>query len=347
MTKLPKIADLSLKGKRVLVRADLDLGEDVTSDARLEALVPTLKDLMSKSAKIILIGHRGRPGGVRIDGLSLRDVAKRLSRLLKSEVLFVDEVEGEKVTKAVENMKDSEVLMLENLRFDEREEKNDEEFAKKLASFGDIYVNEAFANSHRNHASIVALPSQAKFKSGRAVGLHFEKEIVHLDKVLVDAVRPLITIISGVKNDKMKYVEDFVRLSDKVLIGGRLPEYIHDDSPLRKNEKILVAGLIADKEDISINTIESFEKEIKKAKSILINGPLGKFEEDGHTQGTKRVLSCVSNTDAFKVAGGGETVRALEKFEVKDKFDWVSLGGGSMLEYLTKGALPGIQALLN
>ena len=179
-----------------------------------------------------------------------------------------------------------------------------------------------------------------------AAGLRFSEEIGNLDKVLENPNRPIITLISGVKDDKLTYIEDFLKFSDKILIAGRLPDYIHDTSPLRTNEKVIVADLLPDKEDITIHSIEKFENEIRNAGTIVVSGPIGKFEEEGHRQGTKRIFEAISSSNAFKVAGGGDTENAIKLLNLTDKFNWISVGGGAMLEFLAKGTLPGIQALL-
>ncbi|OGM05393.1 hypothetical protein A2125_02130 [Candidatus Woesebacteria bacterium GWB1_43_5] len=331
---IPRLIDIELSGKRVLVRADLDLpaarlpdwqGRQALSaedDYRLQSLVPTLDYIKEKGGKIILLGHRGRPEGKVVEELSLKPFEKVLEKW--------------------------NVEVLENLRFNPGEEANDGGFAKELAAKADIYINEAFGASHRKHASIVALPLQFKSKSKNSVaaGLRFVREVENLSKVFENPKRPVVIIISGIKDDKLKYIEDFLKIADKILIGGRLPDYIHDASALRYNSKVLVASLIADKEDITIHFAEISEKEIAGAGTIIVSGPLGKFEEGGHRQGTERVLKAVANSSAFRVAGGGDTVSAISLLALGGKFDWISVGGGAMLEFLAKGTLPGIQALV-
>lgn len=313
---LPKLTDKDLKGKKVIVRADLDFDPTDTTNLRLTTLALTLNYIKEKEGQIVLIGHRGRPDGKVNELFSL---------------------------KAFENIFSKWQLRLEeNLRFNKGEEENSLDFAQKLASLGDFYVNEAFAASHRAHASIVSLPKLLP----HAAGLRFNLEVENLSKVFSDPKRPVVTIISGVKDDKLSYIENFLKFSDKILIGGRLPDYIHDNSPLRKNPKVIVSGLIADKEDISLHSVEEFETEIKKAATIVVSGPLGKFEEEGHRLGTKRVLEAVANSNAFKVAGGGDTESAIKLLGLSEKFNWLSVGGGAMLEFLAKGTLPGIEALL-
>ena len=154
-------------------------------------------------------------------------------------------------------------------------------------------------------------------------------------------------VISGIKQDKINYFEKLESVADRILVAGRLPEYIHDTSPLRENKKYVIGRLMPDKEDITIKSIEKFEREIKKAGTMIVSGPMGKFEEEGHQMGTKRVLKAIANSDALKVAGGGNTEAAIEKFGFEEKFDWISTGGGAMLEFLSTGTLSGIEAISN
>ena len=204
----------------------------------------------------------------------------------------------------------------------------------------EVYVNEAFAASGGKHASIVRLPKLLP----SAAGFRFIKEVENLEKILNNPKKPVLLIIGGIKKDKLDYLEDFKKFADKILIGGRLPEYMPEDI---SDDKLLVARLIMDKEDITIHSIEKFEEEIGKAGTIVIAGPMGKVEEEGHMMGTKRVFEAIANSQAYKVAGGGETQGVISTLGLTKKFDWISIGGGATLEFLAKGTLPGIEALLN
>lgn len=313
---LPNLASLPLSNKRVIVRADLDVNPENLNDLRIQSLTKTLDYLKDQNAIITIIGHRGRPEGKVDDSLSLKPFEPYFAKW---------------------NAK-----VLENLRFEMGEENNDLEFTKSLARNQDFYINEAFAVSHRKHASIVGLPALLP----HAAGLRFQEEVQNLSQVFHDPARPVVMIISGVKDDKLGYMDDFLKFADKILIAGRLPEYIHDGSPLRENKKVIVTDLLPDKEDITIHSIERFLPEIEKAATIVVSGPTGKFEEEGHRQGTEAVFKAVANGRAFKVAGGGDTESAINLLGLKDKFNWISVGGGAMLEFLGKGTLPGIEALL-
>lgn len=305
--QLPRLEDLSVSGKKVLMRADLD------TNFRLQILIPTFDFLTKNKAKIILIGHKGRPGGKVVADLSLKSLEKELQPW--------------------------QIQLEENLRFDPGEKANDENFTRQLAEKGDVYINEAFGNSHREHASIVGIPKLLP----HAAGFHFQKEVENLTKVFENPQKPVLIIIGGVKKDKLDYLEDFKKFADKILIGGKLPEYLQET----EDNKLLVATLLPDKEDITIRSIEKFEEEIAKAGTIVVSGPMGKFEEEGHRQGTERVFRAIANSPAFKVVGGGETRKAITIFNLEEKFDWLSVGGGAMLDFLSEGTLPGIEALLH
>lgn len=318
---LPKLVDLEITGKKVVVRLDLDTDPD-PNDLRIKASYETLDYLKEKSVEIIIIAHRGRPDGKVDESLSLKPF----------QTIF------DKWGATVE----------ENLRFDPGEEANDSEFTKKLASMGEVYVNEAFGSSHRSHASIVGIPKLLP----HAVGIHFAKEIENLNKVIENPEHPSIVLISGIKKDKLEMIEPLSNVFDKVLVGGRLPEFL-GDAALESvrlqpdDKKVIVGNLNMDKEDITLNTIERFEKEIDKAKIIVLAGVLGRYEDPGHRQGTEKVFKEVAESSSFKIAGGGDTELAISQLAISHQFNWISVGGGAMLEFLTKKTLPGIEALIH
>lgn len=320
MINLPKLTDLDVTNRKVLVRADLDVSEG--ENYRLEAIIPTLDFLKEEGAEIIVVGHRGRPNGVFSSSLSTRELQPFFDRW--------------------------DAKVKENLRFDPGEETNDLEYAKKLASLGDVYVNEAFASSHRDSASITALPKLLP----HAAGFRFTLEVENLSKVFNDPKKPVLFVVGGSKKDKLDYIQSLEGIADKILIGGRLPEYYGDEAltsvKLRtENEKLIIGNLTQDKEDITLNTVEVFEKEIAKAGTVVLAGPMGKYEDEGHRQGTERIFKAVANSKAFKVVGGGDSIKVINSLSLSTSFDWVSVGGGAMLEFLAKRTLPGIEALLH
>jgi phosphoglycerate kinase len=316
---LPKLTDLDVAGKRVLLRLDLDT-EPSPDDFRIKSSEETLNYLKEKGAQIIIIAHKGRPEGKIVENLSLKTFQPIFDKW------------GAEVK--------------ENLRFDPGEENNDPEFAKKLASWGDVYINEAFATSHRESASIIGLPKLLP----HTIGFRFAKEVENLSKVFENPTRPLLFVIGGSKKDKPEYIKSLESLSDKILVGGRLPEYYGDlalESVRNKgeNDKLIIANLVQDKEDITLNSIEIFEKEISKAKMIVLAGPMGKYEVEGHGQGTERIFKAVAAANAFKIVGGGDSLVVIAKYSLEDKFNWVSVGGGAMLEFLANKTLPGIEVM--
>jgi phosphoglycerate kinase len=318
MINLPDINSVDVAGKRVLVRADLDVNSvGFENDLRIQSLLPTLDLLRSKNAQIILLGHKGRPASGEAGGVDLS---------LGFLQPFFDKWGAE---------------VKENLRLDQGEEENNAEYAAKLAALGEVYINEAFAASHREHASIVGVPKLLP----HAAGLRFVAEVTNLSKVFEAAKKPVVTIVGGVKEDKLTYLNPLAEISDYVLVGGALPNFISDDSMYRVDARFLVANLNPDKEDLTIRSIENFEAEIAKAGTILLTGPMGKYEEGGHLMGTKRVFEAVANSPAFKISGGGDTIKAINSLGLSEKFDWLSVGGGATLEFITKKTLPGIEAL--
>ncbi len=343
MKLLSSFKELDLSGKKVIVRGDLDISEISENDVRLQRLVPTIKYLMDNKAKIILIGHSGRPQGKVSNEFSLKPVSDILEKMLQTKINFVYDIAGIEAKEESGKLQDGQIMMLENLRFDSREEENDETFSKSISELGELYVNEAFSVCHREHASIAGIP---KFLDSY-VGLNLEKEIENLNKVKEEPERPLVILISGVKDDKLEMIKTLSNLADKVLVGRRLPDFMGDntESVRTQNGKIIVGNLVMDKEDITLNTIEKFKEEIAKAKTIVLAGVLGKYEDEGHSQGTKEIFEAVSGSTAFKIVGGGDSLTAVEKYGLTDKFNWVSVGGGAMLEFLTKKTLVGIEVL--
>ena len=310
MMDLPTVDKLNFEEKNVLVRGDFDV--DNGENPRADSIREIIRFLLSKNAsKIKIIGHT--------------ETEYDLSSQLKSEFPDIEFDSG--------------------LRKNPGEKENNIDFARQLAIGWNIYINESFATSHRQHASIVTLPKVIKDNGGEVcLGIRFQKEIENLSRVISNPQRPVIMAISGIKEDKLSYIEPFCKFADKLLIGGKLPDLLHQE--VNENEKIIVADLIADREDITIHSIEKFEQEISRAGTVVVSGPVGKFEDEGHRQGTERIFrSVVANKNAFKLAGGGDTERAIQALNVTDGFDWISVGGGAMLDFLANGTLPGIEAL--
>lgn len=372
----------NLSGKTVLLRADLNVPIEkkrVKSDHKIAAVLPTIRYLMRREAKIIVITHVNK-------GVSAKPIARRLSELLGKKILFVKECVGLKAESAVRGMAPKDAIFLENLRFDSGEEKNDRKFAKSLSAHADVYVNDAFAASHREHASVCAvkkyLPSYA--------GLLMEKEILNLNRVL-NPKQPLISVIGGSKiQTKISFIKKLAEKSEKILIGGALAnnfiaargfeigKSIADQSGVKiagllmkkcKNIILPVDAIAAEnmrgknaqakpvsrleKNDIILDigprTIGLFASFIKKANSIIWNGPMGYFENARFKHGTMCVARCIASMSggrAFGVIGGGETVEALRMTKMQDDVDWISTGGGAMLAYLAGEKMPGLKGMM-
>lgn len=312
------VRDADVGGKKVLLRVDFNVpmqGDQVTDDTRITAAVPTIKLLLERGAHVILLTHLGRPDGKVVEELRTAPLMAKLSEYVQGDI-----------------------EMLENLRFDPREEANDPAFAKELASKGDIFVNDAFAVSHRAHASTVGitqfLPSYA--------GLLMEKEVEHLSHALTPPAGA-VAIMAVTKIDKIPLVNKLATLYGKVLVGGPVPA---DFVPAVPNIEAPTDG-IPQREgllDIGPATREKYIAEVSRAPFILWNGPLGWYEK-GYTQSTDAIANKIIETGVQAVIGGGDTIHALEKFSFDPQKVFLSTGGGAMLEFLAQGTLPGIEPL--
>jgi len=341
--KLPSVKDLDLTHKTVLLRADYDVPLDqdgrVADTTRIEDSLPTIKHLISQKTKIIIIAHLDRPGGKVVKGLSLKPVAEKLSLLLDREISLSAEVLGKKTERAVKELKPGRILLLENLRFNPGEEKNDKGFAKRLASLADFYINNAFAVSHRLHASVVGVPRYLP----SAAGLDLLKEVDTLSNILQKPRRPVVVILGGVKRSKTEAVRKMVGWADYILIGGKLVFY--DGIPQLFDHEKVSGHLKREGEDITMKSVKEFEKIIAKAGTIIWSGPMGAYEKEEFSKGTKRVAQAAVDSGAYTVIGGGDTEAALTKFGLVDKIDYISSGGGAMLFFLAEKTLPGIEAI--
>lgn len=339
------IKDFDLKNKKVLVRCDFNIPLNKNSgkeaDFRIKESLKTIKYLSQKKAKTILMSHLGNPNGKIVKKLSLNIVKKKLNLLSGLPIKKASDCIGENVKKKIGKMKEGDILLLENLRFNKGEEKNNLKFAKELSSLGELYINDAFGACHRSHASIALLPKL--LPSG--AGFLLEKEVKILSQILENSKRPLVAIIGGAKiESKSKVIDSFLKIADSVLIGGKIAFV-----PVLKNgsfSNLILAKDDNDGNDIGNNSIKEFCNIIKKAKTIAWAGPVGIFEDKRYEKGTKLIAKEISkNKKAFKVAGGGDTIAAISKFNLQKGFDHLSTGGGAMLTFLGKEELPGLKAL--
>jgi len=332
--KLLQINELNLSSKKVLLRTNYDVplkekGNKIVDTARIDESLPTIEYLLKNNAEVIIISHLGRPRGEIVPSLSFKSVAEYLGELLEQEVPLITEVD--KLSEQNES-----VVLLENLRFFKGEENNDSEFALSLSEQADFFVNEAFACAHRFHASIVGLPRLLP----SAFGFDFIKEVKTLSTLRKEAKRPLVVILGGIKKSKLSRVKDLANWADYVLIGGKLVSFIDNDLP----SNIIKARLNPENKDITLESLEEFEKIIRQSKTVVWAGPMGMFEEEQFSRGTKMLVDIIIKADAFTVIGGGDTRVALSKFGQDKKINFISSGGGAMLMFLAEGSLPAIEA---
>jgi len=366
------LEEASLLGKLTLVRigADLPLTEDnppkISDDSRLRVLVPTIQYLVNRKARIVLCSHLGRPNGQVDKNLSLKPVYLRLSALLKQPITFAPTLFSKQTEQAVNNLGEGKILGLENLRFEKGEEANSRTFARKLAKYGEIYINEAFSVSHREAASLVAitefLPSYA--------GLQLEKEVSVLRELLKNPARPFVVIVGGAKiADKLPAIKHLAKHADAVLVGGGVAnnflaaqgqdvgnslvdeKYLEQAKDLLKRNrgKLVIPSdlIIEDKTimDIGHHSTELFLRQLKNAKTIFWNGTLGKAEVKEFAHSSELIAHAVANSRATTIIGGGNTIELFSRLNLLSDLTFVSTGGGSTLELLSGRALPGIKSL--
>ena len=388
------VKDIDLKGKKVFVRCDFNVPMDeernITDNTRIVAALPTIKYLLEQNCKIILASHLGRPKGEVKPEYSLAPVAKELSRLLNKEVIMAKDVIGPDAMEKAKNLKEGEILLLENVRFHREETDNDPEFSKKLASMAEIFVNDAFGTAHRAHSSTTGIASYLPAVSGFLI----EKELKFLGDALYNPERPFVAILGGAKvSDKIGVIDSLLEKVDTLIIGGgmaytffkaqgyevgnSLCELDKLDLARELMEKAKTKGvklilpvdtkvgkefkvdtesktvkyteIPADWEgfDIGEETIKMFSDEIRKAKTVVWNGPLGLFEFPQFAIGTNAIAKVLSEIDATTIIGGGDSAAAVEKAGLADKMTHISTGGGASLEFLEGKKLPGIEALLD
>lgn len=385
------LKDVELHGKRVLMRVDfnvpMDEKQSIIDDTKVKAALPTIKYILDQGASLILMSHLGRPKGEKNDKYSLKPVSQHLATLLNAPVKMADDCIGESVAKEAENLKSGEVLLLENVRFYKEEEKNDAEFAKKLASLGDVYVNDAFGTAHRAHASTAGIADHLPAYAGFLM----EKEVKMLESVLESPQSPRMAILGGAKvADKLGLIRNLLEKLDVILIGGgmantfikakgyntgksKVEDGLLDEAKQllalaeQKNVKMLlpvdavVASEISEQAeaevvevsqvpedkmilDIGPATVKMFMEEIKKARTIVWNGPLGVYEYEQFAGGTREIAKAIAGSEAVSVIGGGDSAAAVQNLGLEQDITHISTGGGATLEYLEGLPLPGVVA---
>jgi len=371
--------DLDVEGKRVFVRVDfnvpLDADRNITDDARIRAALPTLKELREKGARLLLAAHLGRPKD-REPEFSLRPAADRLADLLGTDVQLAD---------SLDDVPDGDVVMLENVRYERGETKNDPELAKRYAALADVYVNDAFGTAHRAHASTEAVAHLLPSAAGRLL----EREVATLRGILDEPKRPLVAVVGGAKvTDKIGVLDAFLDRADEILIGGamcfpffkaqghQVGDSLCEEEGVEPAGRVLRAGvdkvrlpvdLVAGEEfkadtpvrkldgvdvpdgwmglDIGPSTAAAYADAVKDAGTVFWNGPMGAFELEPFAAGTHAVAEAVAISAATTVVGGGDSAAALAQFGLVDMVDHVSTGGGASLELVEGKPLPGVEAL--
>jgi len=374
-------------GKRVLVREDLNVpmaGGAIADDSRVRAAAPTLQHLAQRGARVVVMSHLGRPKNREAE-LSLKPVARDLGRRVGREVRFAEDCVGEPAMTAVDALQSGQVLLLENVRYHKEDEANDAAFARQLASLGDLFVNDAFAASHRAHASVVGVASYLPAYAGELM----EAELDALHRALDNPRRPMVAVVGGAKvSTKVGVLKTLLARVDSLLIGGAMANTFFkakgwptggglvEETALEEASEVAKAGgeklilpvdlvcarkmeagealrvMEADKVepgwmalDIGPKTIRLFTQRLRGAGTVIWNGPLGVAEIKDFSDGTRAVGEAIAGSGGFTLVGGGDTVAAIESLGLAGRFSWVSTGGGATLEYLEGKELPGIAIL--
>lgn len=394
---MKNIDNYNFKAKKVIVRVDFNvpLNEkfEITDDTRISAALPTIQKIREGGGSVILMSHLGRPKTGPEDKFSLKHLIKHLSSKLNTEVLFADDCIGESAKTMSSQLKEGEVLLLENLRFYKEETAGDREFAAKLASLADVYVNDAFGTAHRAHASTAIIADF--FPDEKLYGYIMANEITNIDKVVKEGKKPKTAILGGAKvSGKIEIINHLLDKVDNLIIGGGMMftfikalggsvgnSLVEDDlietakAAMQKAKELNVNfyfpkdAIIADKFDNEANTkscpsdeipdgwmgldigeatIAEYKEVIANSETILWNGPMGVFEMSSFEKGTSEIAHALADATAngtFTLIGGGDSVAAINKYNLKDKVSYVSTGGGAMLEYIEGKKLPGIVAI--
>ena len=375
------IKDFNLENKKVIIRVDFNVpikDGKITDDTRIVESLKTIKYAIDNDAKVILMSHLGRVKTIEDKKNTLQPVSARLSELLGKQVKFIDTTRGEKLENSINSLQNGEVLLMENTRFEDlngkKESGNDEELGKYWASLADIFINDAFGTSHRAHASNVGIASNLE----NGIGFLIEKELNNFANVVNNPKRPFTVILGGAKvSDKIGLIKNLVNVADYILIGGGMAftflkasnleignSLLDEESidfckkilEVNEDKIILPIDVVTDKKtcfisditrdekglDIGPQTIKLFSQYLKTSETIVWNGPVGMFEEEQYSLGTKGLCEVLKDISADKIAGGGDTASAIKRFGYEDVFTHISTGGGASLELLEGKALPGI-----
>lgn len=380
------IRDFDLKGKKVIIRCDFNvpiINGKITDDTRIKESLTTIEYAINNSAKVILMSHLGKiktPEDMSKN--TLLPVAKDLSKLLKQDVIFSPYTSGKRLENKINGMKEKDVLLMENTRYedipDKKESSCDLELSKYWASLGDIYINDAYGTCHRDHASVSGIP---KFLPS-GIGFLVEKEISKIDSIMKEDTHPFIIVMGGGKiSDKIKLTKNLIKKCDKILIGGALCftffsamgyktygnmvdkdsisfckrmlrryshkiilpiDFVCADGSIKKINKLKEGDICF---DIGPKSIRRFKRKLRRSKRVILNGPMGKFEDDRYINGTREIYKYIIDNNIKALVGGGDSISSVNKLGFNGKFYHVSTGGGATLEYLEGTKLPGITAI--
>lgn len=384
---MAKLQELDLKNKRVFIRVDFNVplangGQEITSDKRIRASLPTIQYVLEQGAGVILASHLGRPKGKPNPEMGMKPVAARLGELLGKPVKLAPDCVGPEVEALLPAP--GEVLLLENLRFHAEEEKNDPHFSQQLAALCDVYINDAFGSAHRAHASTVGMVAHVPVA---AAGLLMEQELKYLTMVTQSPERPSVAILGGAKvSDKIEVIENLMKIVDHLLIGGAMAytflralgqptgkSLVEEDkvdlakrlieqsgnklhlpadhvvaAELKEGADFQIVGTIPEGVmglDIGPQTLEQYSTILSSAKTIIWNGPMGVFEKPPFDKGTVAIGKAVADSQATSVVGGGDSEKAVKSAGVASRISHISTGGGASLEFLSGLELPGVAVL--
>jgi len=382
---IKSIEDLDVKGRRVLMRVDFNVPQNddgsISDDTRIRRALPSIRAVLERGARLILMSHLGRPEGKAVPKLRMDPVAERLGELLGRPVRKMNDCIGPEVEEAVTTMQDGDVILLENLRFHAGEKEGEADFADQLARLGEVYVSDAFGTAHRSDASMVAVAERIPEKGA---GYLLQREVEFLTRAVASPERPYMAVLGGVKvSDKIKVIRSLIERCDAILIGGGmaynflkargenvgrsklLAGELMDEAGKRGVDLLLpvdhvVASEISDDAeteivdevpdgmmglDIGPRTIKRFCEKLQQAKTVVWNGPMGVFEKQPFANGTWAIAEFLAELDATTIVGGGDSAAAVEEFGLADKMSHVSTGGGAALKFLEGKTLPGIEAV--
>jgi len=387
--ELKSVKEADVKNKRILVRCGFDVpfneNGEIVEDARIHECKQTFQYLIKNQAKLILCSHNGRPKGKVVPRLSMDKIKRCLEKHLNQRVIKLNDCIGPAVEKEVFKMKSGEIILLENLRFHIEEEENESDFTKQLAGLAEVYVNEAFANCHRDHASMTGVPEYLPAYAG----FRLQKEVETLAKIMEQPERPFVAVIGGAKiSDKIQVIKKFIATADHVLLGGALANTILKAQGLSVGKSLVeedmmkvanylpltdthlhvpvdvitaseiaegasteskAVGNVGDGEyilDIGPDTINLYEMIIKKARTVVWGGPMGYFEIEAFTKGSYEIAKAICRSEAVSIVGGGDTIEALDQAGCLGKISFVSTGGGAMLKFLEQGTLVALKPLI-